>query len=119
MGRYEEALSDLTRAIELNPSYAWAVAHRGAIYRYQGQNEQAEADFRKAINLNSNYAWAWAYLSVVCALQNKYEEAWNSLIQALRLDPELPVQSSEWAKALRVGMGGDITFSLEEETQSE
>ena len=33
MGRYDEALADLSRAIELDPGYAWAIAGRGQTYR--------------------------------------------------------------------------------------
>ena len=33
MGRYDQALAHLNRAIELNPSLDWAIAHRGETYR--------------------------------------------------------------------------------------
>jgi tetratricopeptide (TPR) repeat protein len=37
MGRYEEAVADLTRAIDLDPELAWAVAERGETYRLMGR----------------------------------------------------------------------------------
>jgi hypothetical protein len=32
MERYDEALTDFNRAIELDPSYAWAIGSRGQAY---------------------------------------------------------------------------------------
>jgi tetratricopeptide (TPR) repeat protein len=32
MRRYDEALADLSRAIELDPGDAWAIAGRGQVY---------------------------------------------------------------------------------------
>ena len=31
--RYDDSLADLTRAIELDEKYAWAIANRGEAYR--------------------------------------------------------------------------------------
>jgi lipoprotein NlpI len=31
--RYQEALADFTRTIELEPEYAWAVTERGVTYQ--------------------------------------------------------------------------------------
>ena len=33
MGRYDEAVADLTRAIELNPESAWTIGSRGQVYQ--------------------------------------------------------------------------------------
>ena len=40
-GKYELALADFDRAIELDPKYAWAIANRGVTYRQQGKYEGA------------------------------------------------------------------------------
>ena len=36
MGRYEEALADFNRAIELDPDDAWAIGSRGQTYQADG-----------------------------------------------------------------------------------
>jgi len=46
--QYDNAISDLTRAIALKPSYAEAYNHRGVAYVGKGLNQQAMADFKKA-----------------------------------------------------------------------
>ena len=51
MGRYEEALTDFHRAIELRPDAGWIAAERGQTYRLMDQPEQALADFDQAIEL--------------------------------------------------------------------
>ena len=50
-GRYDEAVSSLTRAIEANPSYGLAYANRGVTYRNKGDYSLAAKDFRKALTL--------------------------------------------------------------------
>jgi tetratricopeptide (TPR) repeat protein len=56
MDRYEEALADFNRAIDLNPSHAWAIASRGQTYQAMDRYEEALADFNRAIDLNPNLA---------------------------------------------------------------
>ncbi len=51
-GRYQDAISDLTQAIELDPSYAEAYYDRGLAYRELGEDQKAMADFRVARELD-------------------------------------------------------------------
>src|SRR5215471_17757517 len=48
MDRYEEALADLNRAIELDPGDASYYAARSQAYQAMGRNDQAGADFDRA-----------------------------------------------------------------------
>jgi len=52
MKRYDDALADLNRAIELNPEYAWAIAHRGRTYQAMKRYDDALADLNRAIELD-------------------------------------------------------------------
>ena len=56
MGRYDEALADLNRAIELDPSRDWIIADRGETYRAMGRYDEALADFNRAIELDPSDA---------------------------------------------------------------
>jgi tetratricopeptide (TPR) repeat protein len=60
MQRYDKALADLSRDIELDPGYAHAVASRGEIYRRLERYEEALGDFSRAIELNPGDASALA-----------------------------------------------------------
>ena len=43
MGRYEEALIDFNRAIEIDPKYTWAITLRGRTFQQMGRDEEALA----------------------------------------------------------------------------
>ena len=49
MEPHEEALTDFTRAIDLDPGCG-AIASRGQTYRLMGRYEEALADFNRAID---------------------------------------------------------------------
>jgi tetratricopeptide (TPR) repeat protein len=55
MKRYDEALADYTRAIELDPSDAEFFGSRGQAYQAIGRYDEALADFNRAIELDPNY----------------------------------------------------------------
>jgi tetratricopeptide (TPR) repeat protein len=60
MGRYDRALADFNRAIELNPEDATALGGRGETYRAMGRYEEALADFDRGLELDPEDAWALA-----------------------------------------------------------
>ncbi len=66
-GEYDQAISDLNKAIEINPRYNKAYNNRGVVYRRKGQYDRAISDFNKAIEINpldaeayNNMAWLFA-----------------------------------------------------------
>jgi tetratricopeptide (TPR) repeat protein len=52
---YEKAVSEFSKAIELNPNYANAYTSRGYAYDKMGNYEKAIADYIQAIKIDSNY----------------------------------------------------------------
>lgn len=59
-GRYEDAISEFTEAIELDPAYALGYNNRGWAYSEKGQYDLATADLSKAIELNPELAVAYS-----------------------------------------------------------
>src|SRR5580692_2071286 len=59
-GRYDKALADFDRAIELDAAYGPAIAGRGVTYRAMGRYDQALADFDRAIELGAADGWVFA-----------------------------------------------------------
>ncbi|MEK8144323.1 tetratricopeptide repeat protein [Streptomyces sp. M10(2022)] len=60
MGRYEEALADYTRSIEIDALYIWAIGSRGETYQAMGRYEEALADYNRAVEIHPQYEWAIA-----------------------------------------------------------
>jgi tetratricopeptide (TPR) repeat protein len=65
--QYDQAISDFTQAIAINPGYNKAYNNRGIVYRLKGQYHQAISDFNKAMAINpldaeayNNLAWLMA-----------------------------------------------------------
>ena len=53
LGHYEAALTDLDRAIELDPHLGIAFTSRAQTYEAMGRHEAANADFNRADELGS------------------------------------------------------------------
>lgn len=87
-GRYDEALSDCTRAIELNPQYAWAIGTRGNVYRTVGRYEDALSDHTRAIELNTQVDWALTERAQTYRLMGRYDEALSDYTRAIELNPQ-------------------------------
>lgn len=86
--RYNEALTDLNRAIDLDPQADRAIAHRGHTYRRMGRYEDALADFTRAIDLDPQSDWAIAGRDETYRLMGRYEDALADLTQAIDLDED-------------------------------
>ncbi|WP_017718862.1 tetratricopeptide repeat protein [Kamptonema formosum] len=84
----KKALTDFTRAVEINPKYAWAYAHRGGSHDLYNQSELEPAleDFDKAILLYPKYAWAFAFRSAVYLFLGEGDRAYYDLLHAISLD---------------------------------
>ncbi len=60
--KYELALDDHNKAIELNPNYAMAYSVRALHYSSQQKYDLALDDYNKAIELNPNYGAISSYI---------------------------------------------------------
>jgi tetratricopeptide (TPR) repeat protein len=88
LARHEEVLANLTRAIDLDPEYAWALASRGETYQAMGRQDEAAADLTRAIDLDPEYAWALTSRGETYRLMGRHDEALADLTRAIDLDPE-------------------------------
>jgi tetratricopeptide (TPR) repeat protein len=88
MGRYDKALADFDRAIELDPDYSWIIARRGETCRQMGRYEEALADFDCVIELDPDYAWAIAGRGETHRQMGRCQEALADFDCAIELDPD-------------------------------
>ena len=56
-GQYDKAISDYTKAIEINPRYAEAYSNRGVAYDAKGNMKKACSDWKRACELGECGNW--------------------------------------------------------------
>ena len=79
---YQFVIRDLTRAIELEPSFAYAYYNRGTFYAMTNDMHAALMDFDKAIELDETLAEAWYNRGLVLVLLNRMDDAFRDLSRA-------------------------------------
>jgi len=88
-GNYEQALQELSQAIEAAPTFAEAYHLRGVVYRADGRLAEAEADLNQAIALKPDLAEAYydrGYLYLHSL--ERPEDARRDLTTAIELQPD-------------------------------
>ena len=95
LGQCHKAISDYTRAIELNPECALAYYGRGATYVKLGQYHKAISDCTRAIELNPECAEAYYGRGIAYIYLKKTEEAKKDLVKAVELEPSYKASIKE------------------------
>lgn len=90
-GYDDEAIADLTKAIELDPSYIYAYYNRALINAESAKYEEALPDYNKVIELDPKHVRAYNNRGSVKASLNDYKGAKKDFEQAIELDPDLAV----------------------------
>ncbi|MGD9898924.1 MAG: protein kinase [Calditrichaceae bacterium] len=87
-GKYEEAVGDFSRALEINPTDA--DAYRGLANAYESQElfNEAEVTFKKAIELKPDYWAGYNDLGVYYYRHGRFEEAIQEFQNVIRLTPD-------------------------------
>ena len=85
--RYEQALRELTRAIELHPGYVEAYLARSHVYFTMGDNDRAIADLSEVIRLAPDLAAGYTSRAGAYLNRGEPDRAIADCCQAIRLDP--------------------------------
>jgi tetratricopeptide (TPR) repeat protein len=86
-GNWAQAISDFTKAIEINSNYAEAYCLRGDSYDKQGNSTQAVSDFNKAIEINPNFAYAYGSRGLTYNKQGNSTQAVSDFNKAIEISP--------------------------------
>ena len=103
-GQYEQAISNLNKALEINSRYAVAFYNRGLVFQDKGQYNLAISDFRKAIEINPKDPAAYCSRGIIYFIKNEYDKAWNDFKRAQTLGGQI---HPEFLKDLREASGRD------------
>jgi len=79
---YQFVIRDLTRALDLEPSFAFAYYNRGTFYAMTNDLHAAIVDLDKAIELDETLAEAWYNRGLVLVLLDRMDEAFSDLSRA-------------------------------------
>jgi len=93
-GKYEQAVAEYTKAIELDPSLTSAYYNRGLAYLQMKEYDSALADFNKAIKINPKDSMSWNGKGMTLEKLGKYKEALEAYNKALEIDPNNQIAKS-------------------------
>jgi tetratricopeptide (TPR) repeat protein len=90
-GEYDQAFSELTKAIEIDPGLARAYVVRGMAYNDndKGEHDLAIADFTKVIEIEPTNAHAYRYRGVAYRSRGEYDLAIADYSEAIEIDPTI------------------------------
>jgi len=94
MGRHQEALAAVHRAVELDPLSAWSIGEEGRILYRARRYEDAISRYRRALELDPSYLPALSRIAEAYAQLGKYDEAlaWAQKYQQTSADPRLSLR---------------------------
>jgi tetratricopeptide (TPR) repeat protein/outer membrane lipoprotein-sorting protein len=88
-GEYDQAFSELAKAIEIDPRLARAYVIRGIAYNDKGEHNLAIADFSKVIEIEPTNARAYVSRGMAYGNKGEYDLAIADHSRAIEIDPTL------------------------------
>jgi tetratricopeptide (TPR) repeat protein len=88
-GRFDEAIADFRRALELNPTVALTHVNLGTVLNNRGRPDEAIAECRKALEYDPRCATAHFNLGLAMRDRGRIDEAIGHLKEASKIDPQL------------------------------
>ena len=86
-GALDEAITNLSRAIQLNPTSATAILYRACAYRAKGAFEQSLQDWDHYIQLNPTNDFAYKSRASLYNVTGRFDRAIKDWNEGLRLTP--------------------------------
>jgi tetratricopeptide (TPR) repeat protein len=97
--RYDDAIQDLDRAIEITPDDILALVGRGETYRQMGHYDEAITDFTRALDIDPDDLWAIERRGLAYLAAERYTEAAADFTCSIGTDPD-----NSWAIEQRGGI---------------
>jgi len=88
-GEYDQAFSELTKAIEIDPGFARPYITRGMAYNDKNEFDLAIADFTKLIEIKPTGSHAYRYRGMAYGNKGEYDLAIADYSKAIEIDPTI------------------------------
>jgi len=96
IGKYDESLAEIQRAIDLDPTANGPNFYKGVCLGVAGRRDEAIQQFKKIIEMDPTFPWAHSHLSRIYRLNGDFAAAAEERAISLELDGQ-----SELAKGAR------------------
>lgn len=87
-GEFDKAISDLTKALEMDPCSILTLNNRGCAYGRQGEFGHAISDFNKSAGLDPKNTETYYKRGIIYMLNNQPEQALTDFNRVLEIDPD-------------------------------
>jgi type IV pilus biogenesis/stability protein PilW len=104
-GDFEDAVSAIMMAIDLDPDYSEARNQLGNLYLAMNKLQEAAMEFEKAIELDPTHVTAHNNLGLIYSQKGQIEDAIKEFQEAVRLDPN-SAEAHNNLGSLYIGQGG-------------
>jgi tetratricopeptide (TPR) repeat protein len=88
LGRYNEALSQLEKAVTINPNHVESITEQGVVRLELGRTELALEDFEIAIRLDPTYYIAAAHRARCHYIRGEWRQVVENAARAIELNPQ-------------------------------
>ena len=100
MGKFDQAILDYTRAIEIAPGLAAAYTNRAIAYQNKNDFSLALSDYNKAVAIDANNAQAYYNRAVMNFEKQDYARSWEDVHRAQMLGYKVNPEFMEQLKKL-------------------
>ena len=83
----DEAISDCSKALEINPQYAQACYNRAISYQKKDQYDLAISDFTRALESNPNDSPVYSSRAAAYGAKGEYDRAISDYTKVIELNP--------------------------------
>ena len=98
-GEYDQAFSELTKAIEIDPGDSRAYVSRGVAYNDKSEYDLAIADFTKVIEIKPTDARAYVHRGMAYGNKGEYDLSVADHSKAIEIDPMITDPYKDRARA--------------------
>jgi tetratricopeptide (TPR) repeat protein len=100
LGQDDQAISDYSKAVKLQPENETVYNNRGTIYYRQGKYDKAIKDFSRAVESNPSYALAFYNRGIAYYAKGALDRAVADFTRAIEIDPTERIAYNNRGRAL-------------------